>query len=212
MFEADSQNFASAPSLPRGFELQKVLARLRRGPREEGGPRQTPLPPPPPPLLIHPLGVVCLHTAPLGLQEKALAEKIAAQEALPVLSEFDIAVARMKRFNEMQAMSQLSAVPSFMPMNPMMNPMFAPTMGMVPAPPPQPAPPAGAPAAGKRRSTNASAEVEDMGDGDIDKLRKMLKKALPSSKQLNPINPRREEYPQGEREDGLRSPSLRRWL
>jgi len=40
-----------------------------------------------------------------------------------------------------------------------------------------------------------------MGDGDIDKLRKMLKKALPSSKQLNPINPRREEYPQGERED-----------
>ena len=32
MFEADSQNFASAPSVPRGFKLQKFSARLRRGP------------------------------------------------------------------------------------------------------------------------------------------------------------------------------------
>ena len=61
MFEADNQNFASAPSVPRGSTLQKVLARLQRGPQGDpgrrGGPSQ-----PPPPLLLHP--VVDWHVAP----------------------------------------------------------------------------------------------------------------------------------------------------
>ena len=63
MFEADSQNSASAPSVPRGFTLQKFSARLRRGtiggPWGEGGvPAKPPSPfrPPPPPLPIHPSG------------------------------------------------------------------------------------------------------------------------------------------------------------
>ena len=48
MFEADSQNSASAPSVPRGFTLQMFgppLAGTIGGPWEEGGPSQTPLPP-----------------------------------------------------------------------------------------------------------------------------------------------------------------------
>ena len=55
MFEADSQNFASAPSVPRGFAsnfLGWPSAGTIGGPWEEGGPSQTPLPlqtPPPPP-------------------------------------------------------------------------------------------------------------------------------------------------------------------
>ena len=54
MLEADSQNFASAPSVPRGFKLQKFRPAFgdHRGPWEEGGPSQTPLTPlsdPPPP-------------------------------------------------------------------------------------------------------------------------------------------------------------------
>ena len=64
MFEADSQNFASAPSLPRGLKLQKIFglpsAGTIGGPWEEGGGlSQTPPPfqnPPPPPPLIHPGG------------------------------------------------------------------------------------------------------------------------------------------------------------
>ena len=48
MFEADRQNFASVPSVPRGFRFKKFW------PWEEGVPSQTPLPPlpfptPPPP-------------------------------------------------------------------------------------------------------------------------------------------------------------------
>ena len=63
MFEPDSQNFASAPSVPRGFTLQKFSTRLRRGtiggPWEEGGipaspPPPPPSDPPPPRLVIHP--------------------------------------------------------------------------------------------------------------------------------------------------------------
>ena len=50
MFEADGHNFASVPSVPRGFDLQKFLARLRRGPQggpsRRGCPSHTPLPPP----------------------------------------------------------------------------------------------------------------------------------------------------------------------
>ena len=53
MFEADSQNCASAPSVPRGFTLKSPWGPWGR-PWEEGGPSQTPLPPPP--LLIHPSG------------------------------------------------------------------------------------------------------------------------------------------------------------
>ena len=53
MFEADSPNFALAPSVPRGFTLQKCLARLRRGtigrPSEDGVPAN-----PPPPSSLHP--------------------------------------------------------------------------------------------------------------------------------------------------------------
>ena len=57
-FEADSQNFASAPSMPRGFTLQNLLAPLRRGPQGDPGrkggsqppsPPSDPLCPPPPP-------------------------------------------------------------------------------------------------------------------------------------------------------------------
>ena len=47
MFEADSQNFASVPSVPRGFKLEKFLGWITGGPWEEGGPSQ---PPPPPPI------------------------------------------------------------------------------------------------------------------------------------------------------------------
>ena len=61
MFEADNQNFASAPSVPRGSTLQKVLARLRRGPQGDPGRRGDPSQPPPP-LLLHP--VVDWHVAP----------------------------------------------------------------------------------------------------------------------------------------------------
>ena len=61
MFEADSQNFASAPSVPRGFKLQN--AGSMGGPWEEGGPSQPPAPfrPSPSPLLLHP----CPPTPPL---------------------------------------------------------------------------------------------------------------------------------------------------
>ena len=62
MFEADNQNFASAPSVPRGSTLQKVLARLWRGPQGDPGRRGGPSQPPPPPLLLHP--VVDWHVAP----------------------------------------------------------------------------------------------------------------------------------------------------
>ena len=48
MFEADSQNFASAPSVPRGFKLQNLLARLWRGPYRDPGRRGGGSAPPPP--------------------------------------------------------------------------------------------------------------------------------------------------------------------
>ena len=52
MFEADSQHFASAPSVPSQVSASNYLARLRRGPQGDpgrrGGPSQTPLAPPPP--------------------------------------------------------------------------------------------------------------------------------------------------------------------
>ena len=57
MFEADSQNFASAPSVPRGFTLQNVWPPFggdHRGTLERGGSQPTPpplqTPPPIPPL------------------------------------------------------------------------------------------------------------------------------------------------------------------
>ena len=53
MFEADSQNLTSAPSMPRGFKLQNFcppLVGTIGGPWEEGGPSQTPPPSDPPPL------------------------------------------------------------------------------------------------------------------------------------------------------------------
>ena len=56
MFEADSQNFALAPSVPRGFTLKYFglpSAGTIGGPWEEGG--SQPKPPPRPPLRIHPL-------------------------------------------------------------------------------------------------------------------------------------------------------------
>ena len=58
MFEADSQNFAPAPSVPRGFELQNFSARLRRGRRRRVPAKPAPLPlhTPPPPFLICSLG------------------------------------------------------------------------------------------------------------------------------------------------------------
>ena len=43
MFEADSQSFASAPSVPRGFRLQ-TFGRDHTGCLGGGGPSQTPLP------------------------------------------------------------------------------------------------------------------------------------------------------------------------
>ena len=49
MFGADRQNFASAPSVPRGFTLQTFgppSAGALGGPWEEGGPSQNPLPSP----------------------------------------------------------------------------------------------------------------------------------------------------------------------
>ena len=55
MFEADSQNFASAPSVPRGFKLKHLWPAFgggRRRTREERGPPTVPPPfqtPPPPP-------------------------------------------------------------------------------------------------------------------------------------------------------------------
>ena len=64
MFEADSQNFASAPSVPRGFKLQNFRPSFggdHRGTEGGGGVRPKPPPPPsdplpplPPPLLILP--------------------------------------------------------------------------------------------------------------------------------------------------------------
>ena len=56
MFEADSQNFASAPSAPRGLKLWLASGGDHRGTQGGGNSSQTPLPPPsdpPPPLLIH---------------------------------------------------------------------------------------------------------------------------------------------------------------
>ena len=67
MFEADSQNFASALSVPRGFTLQNFRPALIGGSNEEGGPSQTPLPlSDPPPFLIHPWGQGCIRTAGRG--------------------------------------------------------------------------------------------------------------------------------------------------
>ena len=52
MFEADSRNFAPAPSVPRGFTLQNFRPAFRWGPSgEEGGGGSQPTPPPP--LRIH---------------------------------------------------------------------------------------------------------------------------------------------------------------
>ena len=54
MFEADSQNLASAPLAPTAFKLNNFSPRSAEtigGPEEEGGPSQ---PPPPPPLLTLP--------------------------------------------------------------------------------------------------------------------------------------------------------------
>ena len=53
MFEADSQTFASAPSMPRGFEPQKVWPPFGRGPQGDplgggGVPAKPPSDPPPP--------------------------------------------------------------------------------------------------------------------------------------------------------------------
>ena len=48
MIEADSQNVASAPSVPRGFKLQNFLARLWRGPQGDARKRSVPANPPPP--------------------------------------------------------------------------------------------------------------------------------------------------------------------
>ena len=58
MFVADSQNFAAAPSVPRGFKLQiffgPPLAGTIGEPKGGGTSQPTPPPPPLPPLLIHP--------------------------------------------------------------------------------------------------------------------------------------------------------------
>ena len=65
MFEAASQNFALAPSGPRGFKLQNfrpTFGRDHRDPRKRVVPAEPPSPlTPPPPLLIHPWGP---HPAP----------------------------------------------------------------------------------------------------------------------------------------------------
>ena len=63
MFEADSQNFASAHSVPRGFKLQNFRPAFSGDHRRRGGPAEPPPPPPfrpppplPPLLLILPWG------------------------------------------------------------------------------------------------------------------------------------------------------------
>ena len=64
MFEADSQNFASAPSVPRGFTLKYFglpSAGTIGGPWEEGCPSHPPPPPFRPPLLIHPCPLLSSH-------------------------------------------------------------------------------------------------------------------------------------------------------
>ena len=80
MFEADSQKFATAPSVPRGFKLNNVRPAFRRGPQGDPGrrgwvpakppsPFQTP--PTPAPLLLHPWGacpMFCARKAPMVLQ------------------------------------------------------------------------------------------------------------------------------------------------
>ena len=71
MFEADSQNFASAPSVPRGFKLKDIwptFGRDHRGTLGGGGSQLTPSPPPPsttptprPPLVLQ-MAVMSPHS------------------------------------------------------------------------------------------------------------------------------------------------------
>ena len=91
MFEADSQNSASSPSVPRGFELQNFFgppsAGTIGGPWEGGGgPSQPPLPPnttsdpPPPPLLIHPCGTLTAPPADDGYRRPPRPARPAPQD------------------------------------------------------------------------------------------------------------------------------------
>ena len=68
MLEADSQNFASAPSAPRGFTLKNFRPAFGHGtiggPWEEGGPQPPPPQNPPPPPLPKHLGCLNYSAAP----------------------------------------------------------------------------------------------------------------------------------------------------
>ena len=86
MFGADSQNFASAPSVPRGFKLKTFgppSAGTIGGPWEEGGPSQIsllppPLPPSPPPPSNDFGDISCDYTLCTALRVEANALSVTA--------------------------------------------------------------------------------------------------------------------------------------